>query len=113
MFTEKDLLKQVDEGIESAKTKLAWFMLSGHEGAVVDVDGAVALLQERVKDKDGEAMWMLGVCNEFGIGTEQDSERAMKLYKQSQNNGNEIGEYLANKEGKRILKNVCLWNEEP
>ena len=40
-------------GEESAKTKLAWYKLSGMGGAKVDVDGAVKLLEERVKGKDG------------------------------------------------------------
>ena len=87
-------LKAVESGDNSAKTKLAWFMLSGHEGAVVDVDKAVVLLRERVKDGDCEAMWMLGVCYELGIGTERDIEGAVKLYDQSHEEGNEIGEIL-------------------
>ena len=91
----KDALDAVERGDESAKTKLAWYMLSGYGGADVDADGAVALLEERVKDRDAEAMWMLGVCCEYGIGTEKDFERAQKLYSQSKDGGNEIGENLA------------------
>ena len=87
-------LKAVEGGDESAKTKLAWLKLSGVGCAEKDEDGAVALLEERVKDKDTEAMWMLGVCNEYGIGTEQDIERAEDLYKQSCERGNEIGEFF-------------------
>ena len=98
---------------ESAKTKLAWCMLSGHGGADVDTKGAVALLEERVKEGDAEAMWMLGVCCEFGIGIEQDIERASKLYSQSKDRGNEIGEKLAKNgeeygRGSRYLKITCL-----
>ena len=37
-----------------------------------DADVAVALLEEKVKDRDAEAMLVLGVCCEFGMGTEQD-----------------------------------------
>ena len=88
-------VKAVEGGDESAKTKLAWLKLSGVGGAEKDEDGAVALLEERVKDKDDEAMWMLGVCNEYGIGTEQDIERADDLYKQSSERGNEIGVFFA------------------
>ena len=47
-------------------------MLSGLGGVAVDEDGAVALLQERVKDRDTDAMWMLGLCCEYGRGIEQD-----------------------------------------
>ena len=64
--------------------------LSGLGGCEVDEDGSVALLKERVKEGDEEAMWMLGVCNEYGRGTEQDIERAKMLYKQSRERGNEI-----------------------
>ena len=84
----------VERGDESAKTKLAWLMLSGLGGADVDEDGAVALLEERVKEGDEDAMWMLGVCCEYGRGTEQDIERAEKLYKESRERGNEIGKFF-------------------
>ena len=83
-------LKAVEGGDESAKTKLAWLKLSGVGGAEKDEDG-VAVLEERVNEGDDEAMWMLGVCNEYGIGTEQDIKRAVNLYKQSSERRNEIG----------------------
>ena len=109
----KDALDAVERGDESAKTTLAWYMLSGYGGADVDADGAVALLEERVKDRDAEAMWMLGVCYEFGIGIEQDIERASRLYNQSKAGGNEIGENLAknvrmHEKGSGYLKISCL-----
>ena len=90
----KNALDAVERGDESAKTKLAWYMLSGRGGAAVNAKGAVALLEERVKVGDAEAMWMLGVCSEFGIGIEQDIERATKLYGQSKRRGNVIGKNL-------------------
>ena len=89
-----EVLKQVESGDKSAKTKLAWLKLSGLGGAEVDEDGAVALLEERVKEGDGDAMWMLGVCCEFGIGIEQDIDRAEELYKESHERGNEIGKFF-------------------
>ena len=98
----EEVKKAVEEGgDESAKTKLAWLKLSGLGGAEKDEVGAVALLEERVKENDGEAMWMLGVCNEYGIGTEQDIERANDLYKQSSESENEIGKFFAGKGGER------------
>ena len=90
-----DVLNAVERGDGSAKTKLAWLKLSGVGGTEKDEDGAVLLLEERVKEGDDEAMWMLGVCNECGIGTEQDIERAEDLYKQSSERGNEIGMFFA------------------
>ena len=91
----KTTLEAAKRGEESAKTKLAWYMLSGRGGAGVEAKGAVALLEERVKEGDAEAMWMLGVCSEFGIGIEQDIERSSRLYGLSKDEGNEIGENLA------------------
>ena len=93
----EEVKKVVEGSDESAKTKLAWLKLSGLGGAEKDEVGAVALLEERVKENDGEAMWMLGVCNEYGIGTEQNIERANDLYKQSSESGNEIGKFFAEK----------------
>ena len=96
----EDVKKAVEGGDESAKTELAWLKLSGLGGAEKDEDGAVALLEERVKEnEDDEAIWMLGVCNEYGIGTEQDIKRAEDLYKQSHERGNEIGDYFATHRG--------------
>ena len=90
----RDALSAVKKGDESAKTKVAWYKLSGYGGAVKDEDGAVVLLEERVKEEEAEAMWMLGACNEFGIGTEQDIERTEDLYKQSSERENRIGKIL-------------------
>ena len=85
----------VESGDNKAKTKLAWCKLSGRGGAEVDEDGTFALLEERAKDKDAEAMWMLGMCCEFGVGCEQDLKRAESLYKQSAEGGSVIGKFLA------------------
>ncbi len=94
----KEVLRAVEKGEESAKTKLAWYKLSGIGGAQVDVIGAVKILEERVKERDCEAMWMLGLCKEYGRGTEQDLEGAEKLYKECAEAGNEIGDILVKKE---------------
>ena len=109
----KSTLDAVKRGDESAKTKLVWYMLSGRGGADVDAKGAVALLEEIVKEGDAEAMWMLGVCFEFGIGIEQDIERASRLYNQSKAGWNKIGENLAknvrmHEKGSGYLKISCL-----
>ena len=108
----KDALDAVKRGDASAKTEGAWYMLSGRGGAAVDAKGAVVLLEERVKGKDAEAMWMLGVCSEFGIGIEQDIERASKLYGQSKEGGNVIGKNLVQngkyERGSGYLRISCL-----
>ena len=98
----KEVVHAVESGDNKAKTKLAWYKLTGCGGAEIDKDGAVVLLEERVKDEDTEAMWMLGLCYEYGMGCEQDIEEAEKLYKQCCDNKNVIGKFLyANGKGKR------------
>ena len=72
-------------------------MLEGSHGMARDADAAVALLEEKVKDGDAEAMWMLGVCCEFGIGTEKDVERAEQLYKRAAKQRNTTAKLLTDK----------------
>ena len=55
-------------------------MLEGSHGVERDAETAVALLVVNAEDGDTEAMWMLGVCCEFGMGMEQDVNRAEQLY---------------------------------
>ncbi len=90
----KAVLEAVERGEVWAKTELAWYKLSGLGGCEIDENGAVALLEEGIKERYAEAMWMLGLCNEFGRGCEQDIERGEELYKQSSEVGNEIGKIL-------------------
>ena len=90
----KEVKSAVERGDNKAKTKLAWYKLSGFGGVEIDMKSAFALLEERVEDKDAEAMWMLGLCYEYGMGCEQDLERAELLYKQSNDSGNAIGNFL-------------------
>ena len=103
----------MESGYNRAKIKLAWYKLSGCGGCEIDVDGAVALLKERVKDKDTDAMWMLGLCNEFGMGCEQDIEEAQRLYKQCKDGGNVIGQFFVkfgeDKRGTGIMFARRLW----
>ena len=80
----EEILSAVERGEESAKTKVAWYKLSWFGGA---------------QEKDGEAMWMLGLCKEYERGIERDIEGAEKLYKESKEAGNEIGEILVKKGG--------------
>ena len=89
------VLCAVESGEKQAKTKLAWFKLSGDGGAEIDENPAVALLHERVKDDDSDAMWMLGLCYEFGRGCKQDLVQADHFYQQSYRSGNQIGELFS------------------
>ena len=96
------VLEAVKNGDNKSKTKLAWFKLSGRGGVKIDEDEAVVLLEERVKDEDTDAMWMLGLCYEYAMICKQDIKRAESLYEQSRDGGNVVGEFLAeNEEEKR------------
>ena len=90
----RESVHAMDSGDEGAKTKVAFFKLSGRGGVKVDAEGAVALLEEREKEGDCKAKWMLGLCCEYGIGTAKDIERAKKLYRESNAGGNIVGEFL-------------------
>ena len=90
----EEVIRAVEGGNEKAKTKLAWFKLSGDGGAEIDKEGAVVLLKERVKDEDFDAMWMLGLCYEYGMGCEQQIREAAKLYKRCRDNWNLEGKCL-------------------
>ena len=90
----REAVSAMEKGDMKAKTKVAYYKLTGLGGVQVDEDEAVALLEERAKDGDNEAKWMLGLCYEYGIGIEQDIERAELLYQQSKEGGNVVGEFL-------------------
>ena len=80
----KAVLEAVERGEESANTELAWFLLSGCGGAEKNEEKAVELLEERKIKGDLDAMLMLVICYEFGIGVQQDSDEARTLYFNSQ-----------------------------
>ena len=90
----QEAVSLMENGNARAKTKVAYYKLLGYGGGEVDKDEAVALLEERVKDRDSDAMWMLGLCCEYGIGTEQDIKRAKLLYGRSRKARNDVGNCL-------------------
>ena len=90
------VLSAVEDGDENAKTQLAWLKLSRRIKS--DAEEAVALLEERVGKGDEEAMWLLGLCLEYGIGINEDIERAEILYEQSYEYGSTTGFLLASKQ---------------
>ena len=87
-------VRDMKNGVLRARTKVAFYKLTGRGGADVDAVGAVALLEESAKKGDNEAEWMLGLCCEYGIGIQQDVERAELLFKQSCEAKNGVGQFL-------------------
>ena len=60
-----------------------------------DADGAVVVLQQQVDEhRDAQAMWLFGLCCEFGMGTEQDTQRAEQLYWEAAQQGDETAQLL-------------------
>ena len=78
-------------------TERARWLLEGSHVMARDAGAAVALLEEEVKEWGTEAMWMLGLCCEFGIGTEQSVKRAEQLYKRGAEQGSRTAMLLADK----------------
>ena len=104
----QELAKLVPKA-QSTRGLKALRMLEGSHGMARDADGAVALLKHSVaRTRDNEAMWMLGVCCEFGIGTEQDVHRAEQLFKSAAQQGNTtamlLTDKLKNKKGKGCME---------
>ncbi len=92
----KQVVEAVKEGNKEAKTKLARYLLSGYGGVQIDEDRAFDILKERVaKDEDAEAMWMLGLCYEYGMGCDKkDEAEAQKLYEQAADKQSLVGKFL-------------------
>ena len=63
-----------------------------------DADGAVVVLQQQVDEHhDAQAMWLLGLCCEYGMSTAQDTRRAEQLYQQAAQQGDETAKLLVGK----------------
>ena len=63
-----------------------------------DADGAVVVLQQQVDEHhDAQAMWLLGLFCEYGMGTQQDTQRAEQLFQQAAQQGDETAKLLVGK----------------
>ena len=92
-------------------------MLDGRDGMARDADGAVVVLQQQVDEHhDAQAMWLLGLCCEYGMGTKQDTKRAEQLYQQAAEQGDKTAKLLVdklnNKNGRGCLE-MDLKGEQP
>lgn len=109
METYDEVLKRIERKEWRAKTELAWYMLTGVGGAEKDEGAALDLLYERVREGDGKAMWMLGICMLFGIGTKKNVEEAERLFKRSQRKNNDVGAFLVRRKiGSGLLRSKGL-----
>ena len=66
------------------------------------------LANKHRNNNNADAMWMLGVCCEFGIGTEQDVHRAEQLFESAAQQGNTtamlLTDKLKNKNGRGCME---------
>ena len=76
-------------------TQLAWNKLAGQGGVPLDPVGAIPLLKERAMQNDSDALWILGICSEYGIGCEKNLVEANMFYNVSYSLGSPIGSLLA------------------
>ena len=95
----REAVSAMKNGDVKAKTKVAYYKLAGIGGVEVDENKAVAFLEEGAKNGDNEAKWMLGLCCEYGMGIEQNIQRAELLYQQSKDGGNVVGKFLFENDG--------------
>ena len=87
----------------NTQTEEALWMLEGSHGRKRDECAAVSLLEKIVEEKhDPDAMWLLGVCCEYGMGTQKDVERAGRLITEATQKGSKPAMKLS---GKLMNKN--------
>ena len=56
---------------------------------------AVEVLKKCVDETgDAEAMWMLGMLQEYGMGTVQDKSSAQRLYREASKKNDPVGRFL-------------------
>lgn len=77
-----------------SRSEAARRVLQDRDAKYEEREQAVAQLEEGVRDGDAEAMWLLGVCCEHGVGTEQNLTRARELYQASQEKGCRTGAFF-------------------
>jgi len=87
----RDVLNAVKRGEEDAKIKLAMLAFSG----IIVNEEEVKKLEQQVKKGDTEAMWKLGLCKDFGMGTKLNKRIAESLYEESSFGGNPTGIILS------------------
>ena len=96
----KKALVNIKKGVKM-KNQYAYYLLGVmyREGHIVEKDDVKAYETWFKGIKYGnkyecDCLFQVGYCNEYGIGTHQDVERAEMLYKQSKERRNEIGSLL-------------------
>ena len=76
------------EKLETLNSITHPWMVERALGMARDADGAVVVLQQQVDEHhDAQAMWLLGLCCEYGLGTDQDTQRAEQLFQQAAQHG--------------------------
>ena len=88
---EEETSRNGSKDLVKAKLDLAMCLFRANEG---HEEKAVKLLEYCAEAGDMDAMWMLGLCLEYGIGVENDDDNAKSLYDSSSRMGCQIGNIL-------------------
>ena len=87
----QEVLNAVKKGEDGSRIKLEQLTFSK-----LGVDEEmIRRFGEQVEKGDSEAMWKLGLCKEYGLGTKQSVREAESLHEESSDCGNPIGIILA------------------
>ena len=81
----------------TAEKEKALLLLEGDHSTKEDACTAVAMLDRLAKEGDSDAMWILGVCHEYGMGVAQDVKAADQLYTKSAQKRNPTAKLLVGK----------------
>ena len=76
------------------KVSQARMLLGGDSSTPRDEIKAFGLLEQEAEALDSDAMWMLGLCYEFGMGTFKNLERAEELYGRAKQQGSTTAAFL-------------------
>ena len=95
----KKIKKVYDKGESNVVGRIAWYLLSGRGGIEKDVEKAFVLLENKADLCDkGMGWWLLGLCYEFGLGTERDRFKTITCYRHANRSKSEIASFLRKKE---------------
>ncbi len=90
MFTKKWIGSSAEQGYLPARHQMAVWMLSGTYFKR-DIEGAISLLRECVKDSYPESLTRLGMLYRTGLGVERDLDKSRRLLEAAVEAGDSIG----------------------
>ena len=85
----------MSDSYDTKKREEAFNRLRGciEEAACIDKQ-TMTMVDECVKSGDPEAMWIQGLCMEYGMGCDMDSASAEKMYEKAAGCGSPVGQFF-------------------